>query len=99
MSDPNVETDRRTFAAVKEVFNEFTMEEKLQEMMHPFTTQGNESLNMRIAELAPKFKNYSRTKTLDYRVQMVIGHHNTSMYEFYSRIFKILDIELSENLA
>ena len=54
---------------------------------------------MRVAELAPKFKNYSRTKTLDYRVQMVIGHHNTSMYEFYSRIFKILDIKMSENLA
>ena len=54
---------------------------------------------MRVVELAPKFKNYSQTKTLDYRVQMVVGHHNTTMYEFYSRIFEILDISMSENLA
>ena len=54
---------------------------------------------MRVAELAPKFKNYSRTKSLDYRVQMVIGHHNTTMYDFYTRIFEILDINMSENLA
>ena len=99
MFDLSKKTDRLTFEAVKEVFYSFTTDEKLLEMMHRHTTQGNESLNMRGAELAPKFKNYSRTKSLDYRVQMVIGHHNIGMSEFYTRVFKELDIKLNANLA
>ena len=66
MFDLSLETDRKTFAAVKEVFERFTTDKKLLEMLHSFTTQGNESLNMRLAELAPKYKNYSHTKMLDY---------------------------------
>ena len=77
------------------VFYSFTTDEKLLEMMHPYTTQGNESLNMRGTELAPKFKNYSRMKSLDYRVQMVIGHHNIGMFEFYTRVFKDMGIKLN----
>ena len=99
MFDLTKNTDRLTFEAVRKVFYFFTTDEKLLEMLHPFTTQGNESLNMRGAELAPKYKNYCRTKSLDYRVHMVIGHHNISMYAFYSQVFKELDIPLSLNLA
>ena len=99
MFDLSKNTDRLTFEAAKEVFYSFTTNEKLLEMMQPFTTQGNESLNMRGAELAPKFKNYSRTKSLDYRVQMVIGHHNIGMFEFYTRVFKELGITVNKNLA
>ena len=99
MFDTKNEKDMLTFAEVKKVFDRFTTDNKLKEMMHPFTTQGNESLNMRVAELAPKFKNYSRTKSLDYRVEMAIGHHNAGMYSFYSRIFEQLDVTMSTNLA
>ena len=98
MFDLSIHTDRLTFEAVKEVFYSFTTDEKLLEMMHRHATQGNESLNMRGAELAPKFKNYSQTKSLDYRVKMVIGHHNVGMFEFYTRVFAERGITLNENL-
>ena len=67
--------------------------------MHPYTTQGKKSLNMRGVELVPKLKNYSRTKLLYYRVHMVIGHHNVSRYELYSCIFAELGITLNKTLA
>ena len=88
-----------TFAEVKKVFDHFTCNNKLKEMMHPFRTQGNESLNMRVAESVPKFKNCSRTKSLDYRVEMANGHHNAGMYSFYSRIFKQMHISIRKNLV
>ena len=99
MFDLTKSTERLTFEVVRKVFYFFTTDEKLLEMLHGFTTQGNESLNMRGGELAPKYKNYSRTKSLDYRVHMVIGHHNVGMFSFYSQVFIELDIPLSLNLA
>ena len=99
MFDINLMTDRLTFEEVKKVFQHFTTEERLLEMLKFFTTNGNESLNMRLAELAPKYKNYSRTGTLDYRQQMVIGHHNLGMHLFYSEVFKHLTLHLSDHLA
>ena len=99
MFDLTIHTDRLTFEAVMNVFYFFTTDEKFLEILHRFTTQGNESLNMRGGELAPKYKNYSCTKSLDYRVRMVIGHHNVGMYAFYSHVFIELDIPLSLNLA
>ena len=99
MFDINLATDRLTFEAVKEIFQRFTTDERLLEMLHFFTTQGNESLNMRLAELAPKYKNYSRTTSLDHRQQMVIGHHNVGMYLYYMEVFKHLTIQFTEHLA
>ena len=95
MFDLNIHTDMLTFEAAKKVFYCFTTDEQLLEMLHRFTTQGNESLNMRGPELAPKYKNYSRTKSLDYRVQMVIGHHSVGMNTLYSPVFIELDVPLS----
>ena len=84
---------------MKKVFQHFTTDEQLLEMLHFFTTQGNESLNMRLVELAPKYKNYSRTKSLDYRQQMVIGHHNVGWHRYYAEVFIHVAINLSAHLA
>ena len=99
MFDINLKMDRLTFEAVKGVFKNFSTGERLLEMLHFFTTEGNESLNMRLVELAPKYKNYSRRKSLDYRQQMVIGYHNVGMHLYYSEVFKHLAIHLSNHLA
>ena len=62
-------------------------------MLHPYTTQLNKSLNMRAAELAPKYKNYSRTENLDYGISIVVGIHNIGSHKFYQMVFKKLGIE------
>ena len=68
-------------------------------MLHSFTTQGNKSLNIRLAKLAPKYKNYSRMISLDHQQQMVISHHNIQMYLYYMEVFKFLASESTEHLA
>ena len=61
MFDLSNPEDKKTFLQVQEIHANFTTTDKLIEMLHEAHTQTNESLNMRAAELAPKFKNYSRT--------------------------------------
>ena len=70
-----------------------TSDEKLVEMKHTFDTQGNESLNMPNAEVAPKHKNFSRTPSLNWRIQNVIGVHNSGYEEFYNNVMKTLLID------
>ena len=47
---------------------------------------------MRIAEVAPKFKCFSRTHSLDYRISHVIGIHNLGVHEFLGRVFQKLNL-------
>ena len=68
------------------------------EMLHPHSKQPNESLNMRLRKLAPKHKNYSRTNSLDYRVDMVAGHHNIGHYAYYNSVFEKLKLTVDSNL-
>ena len=77
MFDTSNPEDKKTVEQVRQVHEEFTTTKRFIEMNHPCTTQANESLNMRAAEVAPKFKNYSRTKSLNLRVDFVVGRHNT----------------------
>ena len=98
MFDATNPADQKTFTAVMEVHEFFTTDEKLLEMLHWHNTQLNESLNMRLVELAPKHKNYSRTKSLDYKVAMVAGHHNLGMIAYYTSVFKELNLDMDDSL-
>ena len=98
MIDLKKEQDQKTFEGIKKMHEQFVTDEKLREMMHPYNTQCNESLNMRLVELAPKHKNFSRTKSLNYRVSMVVGHHNVGMHQFYRRVFELLNLNLDPAL-
>lgn len=59
---------------------------------HPWSTQLNESLNMRIAENAPKVKHFSRSNRLVYRVFTAATTHNLGLEEFVSRVLHCLCI-------
>ena len=47
---------------------------------------------MRAAEVTPKYKNYSQTKSLDYRIAHVVGVHNLGSCKFYAKFFDSLRI-------
>ena len=76
------------------ILDKYTTDKCLCEMMHPWNTQLNESLNMRAAELAPKSKNFSRSHSLRYRLMHVIGVHNMGYEIFYSDVMSELGIEI-----
>ena len=98
MFNIDIEKDRKTWEQVREVFELVTTKEKLIEMQHDFTTQPNESLNMRAAQVAPKYLNYSRTESLTFRIAFVICIHNLGIFLFFSQVFEELGIVLDSTL-
>ena len=65
---------------------------RILEMFHRKSSQGNESLNMRIAEVAPKSCNFSRTNSLYYRVCYVVGVHNLKNFDFHKRVMSKMHV-------
>ena len=66
MFDLSLERDRKTVEIIQVIFDEFTTDFRLQEMRHTHSTQTNKMINMRMCEVAPKWKIFSRTNSLRY---------------------------------
>ena len=81
---------------IQVIFDEFTMDFRLQEMRHTRNTQTNEMINMRMNEVAPKWKNFSRTNSLRYRIQHMIGTHNSGYKKNYTNLNADLQIVTSD---
>lgn len=63
-------------------------------MNHPYQTNANEFVNMCMIEFVPKCKFFSRTSSLKYCIQHVIGIHNKGYESYYNSIFNELNIPL-----
>ena len=61
----------------------FQDDEHVKECLHLNDTNINESLNMSVSRLVPKFKHFGTTMALDSRVRLVLGVHNLGYAEFY----------------
>ena len=61
-------------------------------MRHKYNTNGKESLNMRNAEYAPKYKNFLRSPSLNWRVKNVIDVYNWGYDKFYMNLLDHLGI-------
>ena len=90
--DTTNELERMTVERIRKEQEEFTKVERLIQINHTFSTQLNESLNMRIAEVAPKHKHFSRSKSIYYRVAHVIATHNLGISRFVHRLLRLLNI-------
>ena len=77
---------KKRIIEVYHILNKYTSDNFLLEIMHPWNTQLNESLNMRSADLAPKSKNFSRSHSLQYHLMHVIGVHNMGYENFYGQV-------------
>ena len=67
--------------------------------MHFFDTQICEAINNALTWGAPKNKNFSRTRSLEYRKCHVIGTHNDGYNSFYPRILDGLGIDLTYSIS
>lgn len=90
--DLNNANDKKAFAHIQEVNANFASTKKLAEMLHKLHTQANKSPKMHAAELAPKFKKYSCTTSLNFRMNLVIGHHNLRFHKFHTPLLANLEI-------
>ena len=67
-------------------------------MLHGLDTQICEAINNALTFLAPKNKNFCRTRSLEYRIQHVIGTHNEGQYNWFSSVLNALGVEMSETM-
>ena len=88
----------REILQVLEILNKYTTDERIREMMHFFDTQICEAINNALTFTAPKNKNFSRTRSLEYRKCHVIGTHNDGHLDFYSQVLQGLGIECTPNI-
>ena len=79
-------------------YKKYTTPERLQESLHLFDTQVNESLHHVVSKYAPKHKNYSTTMSLSHRIAIVIGIHNIGHFAFWSSVFRKLGLHMSKDL-
>lgn len=75
----------------------FTIEERLQESLHNFSTQKNKTLNNSVANYAPKKRTYSTSMSLTNRVMIVIGYCNFGFYHFWVSIHQDLRLLMNED--
>ena len=66
----------------------------VQECLHPYHTQMNESINLRITKYAPKNKHFGATTSLDTLIPIVIGIVNMGHAIFYNTL---IDRSLKQN--
>ena len=85
--------NKELYDFMKPMYNEFTSEERLLEMMHGMDTQKNEALNAGIAFKAPKHKNYSTSWSLVTRALTTVSINIVGYVQFYTRLFQILEID------
>ena len=75
--------DQKMHKQVSLAIERFQDEEHVKECLHLNDTNINESLNMSVSRLVPKFKHYGTTMALDSRIRLVLGVHNLGYAEFY----------------
>ena len=68
--------DKFLYQQMKNTYQPFTNEERLQESLHSYSTQKNEAMNNSVAKYAPKTRTYSTTMALTNRVMIAIGTSN-----------------------
>ena len=71
-------------------FAKFRTSEAIQESIHRYETQINESLNQAISRTCPKFKLFGTTMTLTNRISKVVCTRNLSFKRYYDTIFEKL---------
>ena len=70
----------------------FQTKRSIEECLHPFDTQKNESINQQIARFVPKFKHFGTTTALDTRVATVVGIVNYGYEKFYNELIDQIGI-------
>ena len=67
---------------------------RLEEIVHPYNTQRNESLNSFIAWFAPKHRTYSRSMSLENRISIAVGITIFGYFGFWTRVYDQLCIPM-----
>ena len=87
--------NEREIEQVKIILDKYTSDERIKEMLHGFDTQVCEALNYLLTLFAPKHKNFSRTRSLEFRKSQVINIHNDGYEIYYAALLDMAGIEMT----
>ena len=91
----HVVLNEREIEQVKIILDKYTSDERIREMLHGFDTQICEALNYLLTLFAPKHKNFSRTRSLEFRKSQVINIHNDGHQIYYAALLDMAGIEMT----
>jgi epoxyqueuosine reductase QueG len=76
----------KLFAHLQTVMGKYTTKEKLRQLHHDYSTQGNEAMNQSVTSYPPKNKTYSTTMSLHKRVKMAASIQIVGHVEFWRQV-------------
>jgi len=94
----NIKKQNKMYKQVKSSISKFQTKELVIDCLHNFDTNVNESLNILVARMCPKFKHFGASNSLHTRVCIVAGIHNIGYENFYVNTLSNLGIIDSNNI-
>ena len=91
--------DKALYDQMWEIYSPCILPHRLEESLHTFDTQLNESLNHSISKYAPKYKSLGSTMALTHRVSVAVGIHNLGHLQFWKEVLEELDINMTQSLC
>ena len=91
-------THDKEISQVFKIIDKYTSDERIQEMIHELDTQICEAINNALTYLAPKNKNFCRTRTYEYRKAHVISMQNDCAHAWFLAVFAELGLQMSTSM-
>jgi hypothetical protein len=93
------EKDAKLYALLSEKMARFVTKDRLVEMAHSLDTNMNEAFNQICTWFAPKNKVFAGSGSLHNRIAFAVGINSLGVEVFFKRLFKMMGIAITENVA
>ena len=91
--------DAKLYVVLQEKVSRFITCNRLKEVAHGMDTLMNESFNNTASWFAPKNKVYCGSQSLRNQLSLSIGINTLGLYDYFTRLYKILGIAVTDNVA
>ncbi len=91
--------DAKLYALLADKMARFITQERLNEMAHTLDTNMNEAFNQICTWFAPKNKVFAGTGSLHNRIAFAVGVNSLGLEVFFKRLFKMMGVPLTANVA
>jgi hypothetical protein len=97
--DKTKSSDAKLYAVLSDKIARFITLDRLKEVAHGMDSQVNESFNNTVSWFAPKNKVYCGSLSLSNRIGLALGINAIGLHQYYTRLFKALGIQMTDNVA
>ena len=88
------ETHGKLYESITQTIAPYITEDRLKELHHSFSTQGNEAMNTSVASYAPKTATFSTTMSLHNRVKMASSINIVGHTKYWNLMYEELEMDM-----